>query len=548
MIVSADRSSSTDAGAEHVEERDAVGRRPSAPPDRPGQEPEGVQSRLDAHKALAAENEQAAERPAEATDQRTPKSTNEQDAVVAERKAESPVTPAEDRSSPYDAHRGEPGDSAPALTGERDTHVQLETDQQPQSRDDQAAQIPEQTAAVSDYQGTDHRPGVADSSAEARTGLDQRTPDESPLREVDDGAEPQGTAEPPSELDAETAREERTDTSPTSTEVVSSALMERADQPHEVKPPQIVGDYYTNVPPTAPDRYLVRDQANPLPVFDGSPTRDQVAQGSIGDCGLVATLGSVAEHRPDAIKDAIKQVGDGEYEITLHDVTEATPADPVARPTGDVTTYRVNDELPVNTDHPSRPPAGIQAESCGWPALTEKVIAGEDQTWEAAKKTGWDHAWTTRYKPAVDQERAGAGLGPSPHDAPTGYNRLDIGSTSYQRADLLAKLTGEEAEVRRIPGERQGERALLDSFQDQLDDGKPILVGSRGRRPPTERFPNRIVPGHAYEITKIENDKIHMHNPWGHRHPDPMDTKTFWEYYRRYNQDGTRDGDYTTLK
>jgi hypothetical protein len=49
-------------------------------------------------------------------------------------------------------------------------------------------------------------------------------------------------------------------------------------------------------------------------------------------------------------------------------------------------------------------------------------------------------------------------------------------------------------------------------------------------------------------VTKVENDKIHMHNPWGHRHPDPMDAKSFWEYYRRYNQDGTRDGDYTTLK
>jgi hypothetical protein len=57
-----------------------------------------------------------------------------------------------------------------------------------------------------------------------------------------------------------------------------------------------------------------------------------------------------------------------------------------------VTTYRLNDELPVNTNHPSRPPAGIQAESCGWHALMEKVIASEDQTWDSAKKTEWDQA------------------------------------------------------------------------------------------------------------------------------------------------------------
>jgi hypothetical protein len=105
-------------------------------------------------------------------------------------------------------------------------------------------------------------------------------------------------------------------------------------------------------------------------------------------------------------------------------------------------------------------------------------------------------------------------------------------------------LTGEAAEVRRIPNEQRGEQGLLDEFRDQLSEGKPLLVGSRGRRPPTEHFPNRIVPGHAYEVTKIENDKIHMRNPWGYRHPDPMDAKTFWEYYRSHD----RIGDSTTLK
>jgi hypothetical protein len=65
--------------------------------------------------------------------------------------------------------------------------------------------------------------------------------------------------------------------------------------------------------------------------FDGPPARQQVAQGSVGDCGIVATLGAVAGHRPPgAIQDAIKQVGDGEYEISLQEITEATPADPVA--------------------------------------------------------------------------------------------------------------------------------------------------------------------------------------------------------------------------
>jgi hypothetical protein len=177
----------------------------------------------------------------------------------------------------------------------------------------------------------------------------------------------------------------------------------------------------------------------------------------------------------------------------------------------------------------------------------EKVIAAEDQTWETAKKAGLDQAWT-RHKPAVDQDRANAGLGPSPSDAPMGYNRLDIGSTPYQQADLLAKLTGKDAEVRRIPGEREGEQALLDGFRDQLSAGKPVLVGTRGLHMTNEQFPEGIYAGHAYEVTKVEKDKIHVRNPWGYDHPDPMNAKTFWEYYRRYTYDGTRDGHYTTLK
>jgi hypothetical protein len=176
----------------------------------------------------------------------------------------------------------------------------------------------------------------------------------------------------------------------------------------------------------------------------------------------------------------------------------------------------------------------------------EKVVAAEDQTWDKAKKADWDQAWT-EHKPAVDQVRANAGLGPSPHEAPMGYNRLDIGSTAYQRADLLAKLTGEDAEVRRIPGEQQGEQALLDGFRDKLNAGKPVLVNTR-RRLPAEQLPDGVIAGHAYEVMKVENDKIHMRNPWGCLHPAPMDTKTFWEYYRSYNPDGTRDGHYTTLK
>jgi hypothetical protein len=160
---------------------------------------------------------------------------------------------------------------------------------------------------------------------------------------------------------------------------------------------------------------------------------------------------------------------------------------------------------------------------------------------------GQDSADGLRLLPEHPEDRARSISRPRPVE-PGSDNRLDIGSTSHQRADLLARLTGEEAEVRRIPSEQQGEQALLDGFRDQLSAGKPVLVGTRGLRMTDEKLPYGIEAGHAYEVTKVENGMIHIRNPWGYDHPDPMDTKTFWEYYRRYNYDGTRDGDYTTLK
>jgi hypothetical protein len=75
---------------------------------------------------------------------------------------------------------------------------------------------------------------------------------------------------------------------------------ERADRPYEVKAPQMVCDYYPNIPRTVQDRYLARDQSNPVPTFDGSPTRDQVVQGAVGDCSIVAAIGSVAEHQGES--------------------------------------------------------------------------------------------------------------------------------------------------------------------------------------------------------------------------------------------------------
>ncbi len=302
----------------------------------------------------------------------------------------------------------------------------------------------------------------------------------------------------------------------------------------EVAPPSVTQDYYPSIP--AAD-YKPHD----VPAFDGPPTREQSLQGSVGDCGVISTMGAVAGHRPEAIGNAIKDNGDGTFDITLYDVEPATWYDPVARPNGETTTYRVSNELPVSRDDQQL--AGATGESCAWPSLLEKTVAAEDQTWDATKHAAWEQDWRTGpAKDAVDDERAADGLPASPDTPPLGYNRLDLGSTAFERADLLAKITGHEAEVRDMPDGPN----LLNEFKAQLDNGKPVLVGTRSDKP-GELFPDGVYPGHAYEVTAVDGDNLKLRNPWGVDHPEPMSVDTFLEHYRWYNQDGTRDGNYTTL-
>ncbi|WP_157513914.1 hypothetical protein [Nocardia concava] len=317
------------------------------------------------------------------------------------------------------------------------------------------------------------------------------------------------------------------------------------DKVTEIDSPPITQDYYTNIPE-------VEHRPFEKPAFDGPPTREQAVQGEVGDCGIISTFGAVAGHRPEAIQNAVVDRGDGTFDITLHQVEPATPWNPVATPTGETTTYRVSNELPFKLNDPDKL-AGSRPTDCSWPALYEKLIAGEDQTWDQAKRNEWEQDWQDSAfegrKADVDADRQGAKRPPSPDSPPLGYNRIDLGSNEYDRANILARMIGEEAEVRRFPDEKHGAQALLKEFSDQLSDGKPVLVGSRGG-PPSEPRPFPFFEfEHAYEVAKIDGDRIHLRNPWGAQYtPPPINAQTFLEYYRKYNPDGTRYGLYTTLK
>ncbi|MFC7623648.1 hypothetical protein [Microlunatus sp. GCM10028923] len=392
-------------------------------------------------------------------------------------------------------------------------------------------------------------------SADARHGRMTTAADAEPR--IEDPI-PTEMGQPRMPLQEEAAERGNQETSETTTpELLDvNTSRERANHDHVVGDLGATTDYDADASPTVNERYLVRDTERTIPLFDGPPQREQSNQGTVGDCGIVATLGAIAGHRPDAITNCIRQTGDGSFEITLHNVDRATQVDPVVRPNGDTTTYHLNDKLPVRTDESARPLAGIQADRSGWAAILEKVVAAQDQTWSQAERSGWQSEWVHYLKGDIDADRNDLQLPPSPDASPTGYDRLNLGSTVSERTNLLAEITGEAAETRRIPDEQAGAQALLDELRSKLSEGKPIVLGSREQRG------NEIAPyppdvfsfSHVYEVIDVTTDKIQLRNPWGvdefgrSSNPPPLDADSFWELFRRYESDGSRVGYYSTLE
>ncbi|GIJ29647.1 hypothetical protein Vqi01_48090 [Micromonospora qiuiae] len=255
----------------------------------------------------------------------------------------------------------------------------------------------------------------------------------------------------------------------------------------------------------------------PPPLFDGPPKREDVQQGALGDCGMIAVIGSVAGHLPDTIAQMFHPNPDGSVDVLLHET--GGPGNTV-NPTGRQLRITVFPDVPLHANSNGRSAYADQSMvGTSWASLLEKAIAAVDRTWSQQRHDQWQQLWTAR--PDVDAAQA----------APLGYARLGNGSTRQMQAELLSQLTGMPTRVSRLdstPGREADAEAQLAAL---LAAGSPVLTGTLPAQAyqsqPNGKPPYGLYAGHAYEIVSVANGEVHLRNPWNSSHPSPIPVRAF---------------------
>jgi hypothetical protein len=281
-------------------------------------------------------------------------------------------------------------------------------------------------------------------------------------------------------------------------------------------------DFHNPTDQYSPDRYgdpLTRPDGSRIPCFDGPPRREQTRQGWPGDCGIIAALGAVAAYQPEELTRRIRPREDGSYQVTL---SETRISGGISEPTGREIELTVSPELPIKDNDPASPACARIQKETGWCTVAEKAFAGVEQTWTAERQAAWEADWAG----LCAQDQADNVKTPRSGPAPTGYLRLNEGTTPWERAEALTQLTGQPAVVREFPADRD-EWAINRVIRDQLTDSKPVLVNSRPEAYRGEVLPHGLAAEHVYEVTGVEKGKIILRNPWNHKHPQPMETDEF---------------------
>jgi hypothetical protein len=230
---------------------------------------------------------------------------------------------------------------------------------------------------------------------------------------------------------------------------------------------------------------------------------NDVKQGALGDCYLIAGMAAVARADPRAIQDAIKDNGDGTFDVTLF--LRATRS---SRPRA--VTRTVDARLAVK--------------SAGRPLYAGTGDTDGDQV----------ELWTALIEKTVAQHKES-------YDLISGGN---INGDGFVFAGVSELLTG-KAESYMSTDRMDGDEALL-YMSFALEEKKPLVASSKNIEGDEEltREANRynVYWNHAYapESVDLGARTVNLQNPWGSSHVRDLPIDKFLQYYKALRIGGAR--------
>jgi hypothetical protein len=197
--------------------------------------------------------------------------------------------------------------------------------------------------------------------------------------------------------------------------------------------------------------------ANPLFASTG-PTADDIGQGYVGDCWYLATLASIAKTNPNAIRQAVVELGDGTYAVQF------------ATASGAKAFVRVDADLPT----------------ASWGGMLYADLGAQKSLWVAIMEKAY-----ACYRDG--------GLA-SYADLDGGWMDEAFGDLGYASNAIWDVSNGDD---------------LLQRISDELSAGKAVTIAIN-----TPKNGAPVVGSHAYTVVSVDTDgqgnrTLVLRNPWG---------------------------------
>jgi len=226
-------------------------------------------------------------------------------------------------------------------------------------------------------------------------------------------------------------------------------------------------------------------------IKDGELKYDQVAQGAIGDCYMVAALSAVLfADSENIIRDGlVRQIEDAD---------------------GNVTSFLVRVYDAWGEPQDIELDADLVRSSSGKPTYARSMA---------------NDSFEEEFGISIVEKAYAEWMGGYP----------EIGDGGWP-GDVLQALTGATASYRPIG--RYSTSSLRRTLTDALDAGKPVVVTTFGKDDDVDYEGTGVYAWHAYTVIGAREDAVRLRNPWGRVEPvgDDTDDGQFWMPWETFRE------------